>query len=111
METENVDNCPLRRSLHALGGKWSLIIIKVIGKHELRFNEVKKGIPDISEKVLIDKLKVLVATGIVFRKNYNEVPPRVSYRLTERGQEALKIVVTLESFGERLPIERHATSQ
>ncbi len=76
-----------------------------MGKHELRFNEIRKRIPDVSEKVLIDKLKVLVAAGIVFRKNFNEVPPRVSYRLTERGKEALRIVERLEAFGEKLKTE------
>ena len=105
MQPEEINNCPLRRSLRALGGKWSLIIIKVIGKEELRFNQIRKRIPDVSEKVLIDKLKVLAATGILFRKNFNEVPPRVSYRLTERGLEALLIVGRLEAFGEQLKTE------
>jgi DNA-binding HxlR family transcriptional regulator len=105
MQPIELDNCPLRRSLRALGGKWNLIIIKVIGKQELRFNEISRGIPDVSEKVLIDKLKVLVAEGIVIRKNFNEVPPRVSYRLTERGTEALRIVGKLETFGEMLNTE------
>jgi len=104
--TENIDDCPLRRSLQALGGKWSLIIIKVMGEHELRFNELVKGIPDISEKVLIDKLKVLAGAGIVLRKNFHEVPPRVSYRLTDRGEEALQIVEKLEEFGEKLKLHR-----
>ncbi len=97
-----IDECPLRAALGALGGKWNLIIIKVIGKQELRFNAVFKGIPDVSEKVLIDKLKVLAASGIVDRKNFNEVPPRVSYRLTERGKEALQIVKQMEKFGKCL---------
>ena len=99
---EDVDDCPLRYALGALGGKWNLIIIKTIGKKELRFNEVAKGIPDVSEKVLIDKLKVLVNAGVVERKNFNEVPPRVSYRLTEQGREALRIATRMEAFGEKL---------
>ena len=95
-------NCPLRRALGALGGKWNLIIIKTIGKEELRFNEIKRGITDVSEKVLIDKLKVLVSYEIVIRKNFNEVPPKVSYRLSKTGVKALKIVGDIELFGSKL---------
>lgn len=91
--------CPLRKALGALGGKWNLIIIKTIGVEELRFGEIKKQIPDVSEKVLIDKLKVLSEYDIIIRKNFNEVPPRVSYRLSKKGLEALKIVESLECFG------------
>lgn len=91
--------CPLRKALGALGGKWNLIIIKSIGAEEIRFGQIKRHIPDVSEKVLIDKLKVLVAYDIVIRKNFNEVPPKVSYRLSKTGLEALKIVEDLECFG------------
>lgn len=91
--------CPLRKALGALGGKWNLIIIKSIGTEEIRFGQIKRHIPDVSEKVLIDKLKVLVSYEIVIRKNFNEVPPKVSYRLSKTGLEALKIVENLECFG------------
>ncbi len=105
MKNENqLKNCPLRRALGALGGKWNLIIIKIIGKEELRFNEIKKRIPDVSEKVLIDKLKVLVAYDIVIRKNFNEIPPKVSYRLSKTGRKALKIVGEIEFFGSNLKV-------
>lgn len=105
MKTENqFKDCPLRRALGALSGKWNLIIIKTIGKGELRFNEIKREIPDVSEKVLIDKLKVLVAYDIVIRKNFNEVPPRVSYRLSKTGVKALKIVGEIELFGSELKV-------
>jgi len=94
-----VDKCPLRKALGALGGKWNLIIIKSMAEKELRFGAIKRQIPDISEKVLIDKLKVLIAYDIIIRKNFNEVPPKVSYRLSKTGLEALKIVEDLECFG------------
>lgn len=107
MNSENqLLNCPLRRALGALGGKWNLIIIKTIEKEELRFSEIKKRIPDVSEKVLIDKLKVMVAYDIVIRKNFNEVPPKVSYRLSKTGIKALKIVGEIELFGRNLKVLR-----
>ncbi|MBO6606672.1 helix-turn-helix domain-containing protein [Psychroserpens sp.] len=97
-------NCPLRRALNALGGKWNLIIIKIIGTGELRFGQIKREIPDISEKVLIEKLKVLISYDIVVRKDFKEVPPKVSYRLSETGIKALKIVNEIELFGSYLKV-------
>jgi len=105
MKKENVfNNCPLRRALSALGGKWNLIIIKIIGNEELRFGQIKKGIPDVSEKVLIEKLKVLILYDIIVRKDFKEVPPKVSYRLSETGIKALKIVNEIEIFGSYLKV-------
>jgi DNA-binding HxlR family transcriptional regulator len=95
-------NCPLRRALSALGGKWNLIIIKIIGNDELRFSQIKRDISDVSEKVLIEKLKVLISYDIVVRKDFKEVPPKVSYRLSETGIKALKIVNEIELFGSYL---------
>jgi DNA-binding HxlR family transcriptional regulator len=97
-------NCSLRRALSALGGKWNLIIIKIIGTDELRFGQIKKEIPDVSEKVLIEKLKVLISYDIVVRKDFKEVPPKVSYRLSETGIKALKIVNEMELFGSYLKV-------
>ena len=93
-------DCPLRKALKAFGGKWNLIIIKSLGNKELRFSEVKSEIPDISEKVLIDKLKVLSEHKLVVRNDFQEVPPRVSYRLSELGLQALIIVDQIVDFGQ-----------
>lgn len=91
--------CPLRKALKAFGGKWNLIIIKSLGTEEIRFSEVKSRIPDISEKVLIDKLKVLSEHKLVIRKDFKEVPPKVSYCLSNLGLQALVIVEKIEFFG------------
>ncbi len=95
-------NCPLRKALKAFGGKWNLIIIKSVGNEELRFSAVKARIPDISEKVLIDKLKILTEQKLIIRKDFKEVPPRVSYKLSKLGFEALTIVVKIEEFGKSM---------
>ncbi len=95
-------NCPLRKALKAFGGKWNLIIIKSVGNEELRFSAVKAKIPDISEKVLIDKLKLLTEEKLIIRKDFKEVPPRVSYKLSKLGFEALTIVVQIEEFGKSM---------
>jgi DNA-binding HxlR family transcriptional regulator len=92
-------NCPLRKALKAFGGKWNLIIIKSIGNEELRFSAVKSKIPDISEKVLIDKLKLLTEEKLIIRKDFKEVPPKVSYRLSKLGLQASVIVEQIVDFG------------
>ncbi len=96
----NLNNCPLRKALKAFGGKWNLIIIKSVGNEELRFSAVRANIPDISEKVLIDKLKILTEQKLIIRKDFKEIPPRVSYKLSKLGFQALTIVVKIEEFGE-----------
>ena len=92
----------MRKALKAFGGKWNLIIIKVIGNEVLRFSEVRNKIPDISEKVLIDKLKVLEDQKLIIRKDFKEVPPRVSYRLSKLGLKAMVIVDQIEDFGKSM---------
>ena len=96
----NLNNCPLRKALKAFGGKWNLIIIKSVGNEELRFSEVKANIPDISEKVLIDKLKILTEQKLMIRKDFKEVPPKVSYKLSKLGFQALVIVEKIVDFGQ-----------
>lgn len=98
----NLVNCPLRKALKAFGGKWNLIIIKSVGNEELRFSVVKTKIPDISEKVLIDKLKLLREEKLIIRKDFKEVPPRVSYKLSKLGLQALVIVEQIEDFGKSM---------
>ena len=95
----NLINCPLRKALKAFGGKWNLIIIKSIGNEELRFSEVRARIPDISEKVLIDKLKILAEQNLLIRKDFKEVPPKVSYKLSKLGIKASVIVEQIVDFG------------
>ncbi|MEE9437534.1 MAG: helix-turn-helix domain-containing protein [Saprospiraceae bacterium] len=96
---ENLKNCPLRKALKAFGGKWNLIIIKSIGNEELRFSEVRSKISDISEKVLIDKLKILTKQKLIIRKDFKEVPPKVSYKLSKLGIKASDIVEQIVDFG------------
>lgn len=98
------ENCPLRKALGAIGGKWNLIIIKIIGSGELRFSQIKREIPDVSEKVLIDKLKLMNSYDLIIRNDFKEVPPKVTYKLSKKGINALTIVNEMESFGSDLKV-------
>lgn len=90
--------CPVKKSLEMLGGKWKLRIIDTCAPNYRRFGELKRAIPDISEKMLIQELKKLVAFGILQKKSYPEIPPRVEYSLTDKGREVLPIIALLKTF-------------
>lgn len=78
-------DCPIRNVLARIGDKWTLIVLYSLENGTLRFNELYRSIPDISQKMLAATLKVLVSDGIVRRTLYPGVPPIVEYSLTERG--------------------------
>ncbi|UTW66890.1 helix-turn-helix transcriptional regulator [bacterium SCSIO 12643] len=104
---ENIQNkCPVGEALKYIGGKWSLQIIYEIGTEKRRFGELKRLLPEISEKMLIQELKKMAQTHIVHRKAYPEIPPRVEYSLTERGIRILPILEQIESFGLELLEEK-----
>ena len=93
------ENCPVRRSLTLLGGKWTLLILFQINERVIRYGELKRAIPGISEKMLIQELNFLVEHKLVSKKSYPEIPPKVEYSLTELGLKTLPISETLATFG------------
>lgn len=99
-EMKVTPRCPIRTTLEMLGGKWKLLIIFQIGERAVRFGELKRSLPDISEKMLVQELKSLADSGLVVRHSYGEVPPRVDYQLTEKGKMALPLIGHLRDFGQ-----------
>lgn len=93
------ENCPVRKSLGLLSGKWTLLILFQINERVIRYGELKRAIPGISEKMLIQELNFLVENKLVAKKAYPEIPPRVEYSLTSLGLKALPIADELASFG------------
>ena len=90
-----VQDCPIRNVLARVCDKWSLLVIYTLKSHQdgpLRFNALRKLIPDISQKMLTSTLKSLEADGYVNRKVYAEVPPRVEYFLTLRAETLIPIM-------------------
>jgi DNA-binding HxlR family transcriptional regulator len=85
--------CPLRDLLSRLGDKWSVLLIITLAKkpnHKARFGEIKKEIPDISQRMLTSTLRTLERDGLLKRTVFPEVPPRVEYELTTLGVSILK---------------------
>ena len=86
-------NCPIRNVLSRIGDKWSLLVLYTLSNSEvLRFKELQRNIPDISQKMLTTTLKTLEADNLVSRTVYPEIPPRVEYRLTPRALTLLPVV-------------------
>lgn len=86
-------DCPIRNVLAHICGKWSLLIIYVMRQNDsIRFNDLNRAIPDISQKVLTSTLRSLEMDGFVTRQIYAEVPPRVEYSLTDRARSFIPLV-------------------
>ena len=89
-------NCPIRNVLSRVGDKWSMLILFTLENHPtIRFKELQRNIPDISQKMLTATLKALEADGLINREVFPEVPPRVEYALTEKGMSLLPLIDNL----------------
>ena len=83
------------------GNKWALLVILVLSENEsIRYNELGRKIPDISSRVLSNTLRILEADGLVNRRFYQEVPPRVEYSLTETGRSLVPIIIKLTEWAQ-----------
>lgn len=94
--------CPVNKALTIISGKWRLRIIYEIGNNKKRFGELKRLIPEISEKMLIQELKSLKTHKVVNRKAYPEIPPKVEYSLSKFGKNILPIIQEIEKFGKTI---------
>ena len=89
-------NCPIRNVLSRVGDKWSMLILFTLENHPtIRFKELQRNIPDISQKMLTATLKALEADGLINREVFPEVPPWVEYALTEKGKSLLPLIDNL----------------
>ena len=89
-------NCPVRNVLSRVGDKWSMLILFTLESHPtIRFKELQRNIPDISQKILTATLKTLEADGLIKREVFPEVPPRVEYSLTAKGLSLLPLIDNL----------------
>ena len=91
--------CPVATAVSIIGGKWKLLIIRNLKERPWRFNELQRDIEGISQKVLTDSLRQMIDDGLAYRHDYQEMPPKVEYGLTELGKELLPIIDALADFG------------
>lgn len=94
-------DCPIRHVLARIGDKWSMLVLYTLEQGGvLRFSELRRRIPDISQKMLTSTLRTLEEDGYVTRRIYPEVPPRVEYELTARGRSLLPCIDHLISWAQ-----------
>ena len=96
---EEMPACPVAITVQMIGSKWKLLIIRNLLTRPWRFNELKKDLEGISQKVLTDSLRSMENDGIVIRTVYAEVPPRVEYALSELGESMRPIIKAMEQWG------------
>jgi DNA-binding HxlR family transcriptional regulator len=98
-------HCAMDVTMHFIGGKWKTVVLWYLKKDKKRFSELKKLIPDITEKMLSLQLKTLEEDGIVKRTLYPEVPPRVEYELTEFGKTLIPMLEEIAKWGRELGVK------
>lgn len=102
---ENVD-CPITAMLELIGGKWKPIILYNLTSGTRRFGQIDVRIPGISRKVLTEQLRELEEDGLISRKQYNEIPPRVEYSLTELGKSLSPVFKEMAIWGKEHVLEK-----
>ena len=97
---EEMPACPVATTVSLIGSKWKLLILRNLLARPWRFNELKKDLEGISQKVLTDSLRSMEADGLLTSTVYPEVPPRVEYTLTELGYSLRPILEAMRVWGE-----------
>jgi DNA-binding HxlR family transcriptional regulator len=95
------ETCPVCRTAEIVSGKWTLLLIRDLAAGRSRFCELERSLEGISPRTLSLRLRALEAAGIVERRTYPEVPPRVEYRLTAKGEALVPLVEQMRSYGLR----------
>ncbi|MDO5846314.1 MAG: helix-turn-helix domain-containing protein [Methanocorpusculum sp.] len=100
MDSVLTKSCPLCRFQKAVGGKWKPYLLCLLSDKTMRFNEIYKVTPGITQAMLTRQLRELEETGIVFRNAYPEIPPKVEYSLTERGASILPVLKSMAEWSQ-----------
>ncbi len=108
---EELPACPVATTVQMIGSKWKLLIMRNLLQRPWRFNELKKDLEGISQKVLTDSLRSMEADGIITRTVYPEVPPRVEYALSDLGESMRPIMDAMEIWGRNIKNRRNKKHQ
>ena len=108
-QTKRLPACPVETTLLLIGNKWKVLILRDLMPGTKRFGELKKSIGGVSQKVLTAQLRDMEENGLVHRKVYAEVPPRVEYSLTELGKSLSPILDALRDWGETYQAQSRQT--
>jgi DNA-binding HxlR family transcriptional regulator len=103
--------CPIRTTLDVIGGKWKPLILFQLKNGPQRFSALRRSIPDVTPKMLTDRLKELERDGIVHREVYAVVPPKVEYSLTPYGEGLKPILAAMAKWGTRHRLRKPSASR
>jgi DNA-binding HxlR family transcriptional regulator len=111
MTTIYDSDCPVCRCAEIISGKWTLLVIRDLAECNQRFCELERSLEGISPRTLSLRLRELEAQGIVERRTFPEVPPRVEYALTEKGKALQPLIEDMRAYGRRwVPREREGVA-
>ncbi|MBD9579663.1 helix-turn-helix transcriptional regulator [Pseudomonas sp. PDM23] len=96
---KNVSGCSVEEAMRVIGGRWRLLLVSYLLDGSKRFNELRRDMPEISQRVLTAELRALEKAGLVTRTVYPEVPPRVEYCLSDDGDRLRPVVEVIKTFG------------
>ena len=99
LKKEELPDCPVATTVQLIGNKWKLLILRNLLARPWRFNELRKSLDGISQKVLTESLRSMESDGIIIRTVYAEVPPRVEYSLSELGETLRPILDAMQVWG------------
>jgi DNA-binding HxlR family transcriptional regulator len=105
MSAESNSTCPVCATAEVVCGKWTLLLIRDLAEGSSRFCELERSLEGISPRTLSLRLRALEEEGIVERHTYPEVPPRVEYALTEKGEALVPLIDDMRSYGTRWLLE------
>lgn len=97
---ERREMCAICTTQKIIRGKWKFVILWLLREKPMRFSEILKALPSIKQGPLSTQLKDLESIGVINRKSYNEVPPRVEYSLTQSGTELMSIIMQMKDWSE-----------
>ncbi len=97
----DAEHCPFARVSKVVQGKWTTVIIYLLSEGTLRFSEIKRKLPNVTEANLTKDLRLLESHGVIHREVYPVVPPKVEYSLTEMGKDFLPILVSLNEWAKK----------
>lgn len=100
VQTAPASVCPVANAAQMLGDRWTLVILRDLSERPLRFSELEGTSGGISPRTLADRLRQMESQGLITRESFREIPPRVQYTLTAKGEATLPVIEALRAFGE-----------
>ena len=91
--------CPVELTINLIGGKWKAVLLWELSKKTIRFNELTRLFPNATRKMLTQQLKDMELNGLVLRKEYAQIPPKVEYSLTDFGKSFIPILMAMNQWG------------